>query len=908
MTSLTFVLLWCALQVTLLSLLTALVYLTVGRRGPAVGSAVLLAGSAGVLLTTALAVSPWPRWYTVDWSTQATQQAATEVAATALQQPAAEVATAATAPATPRQAFTPEDASLWTALATTLRTGFRPAPLDAPRATPWPAIVLGLGALLCVGRLFVGLWAVRRYRRESQPIVDAELFDELVVLQAEMSCPRPIEPRESALVSSPAVVGWRKPLLLLPLDWRTWSDGERRAVLAHELAHVCRGDYPAWLFSQLGLALHFYHPLVHWLVRRLRLEQELAADEWGAQVAGSRTAYLRALAQLALRRDTQPVVWAARPFFPRRDTFLRRIEMLRHQQNQPWRATPWRTRLAAVTAVVCAALLVAGLRGPESNSALAQAGVGAAGQTSAEKFSLKFVPAEALAVLAVRPAELLAEPGIGEFVKKFDWTAQVERETGMKLSELEEVMFVLPTVQGNIHQTEPLLIFRGVGVSGIADLMSKKAKVETRQFGGTSYLFAADVHPGAAFKASDDLLIVGSEPQIRLAITTAQGGFDGLPGPVWADEWRAQPAGQARFAVNLDGIKAATGFDPVAMIQQHRTPGDAGSVIAAVGPLLTNTQSLVGSAHVNGGMQVSAVAATGSKDAATSVAETAGALKVLLKNLTTQFRQTLLRQPDAPEGVPQLLALAEDLLTKTEIKADEKLVRISTTSRYNGAVAAAIFMPAVAQARQSASRTQAMNNMKQIALAMHNFADANQKFPAAVLYGPNGKTPYSWRVAILPYIEQDALYRQYKFDEPWDSEANRRVLAQMPAVFRNPGDDAKSTNTAYFVLTGAGPMFGDNKAPTFADITDGTSNTLMIVEAKREIPWTKPEDIEYDAKQPLPKFGGFFPGGFNAGFGDGSVRFIQDKVDEQSLRALITRAGGEVIGDPSTTPPTLQRR
>jgi len=912
MSTLTFMLAWCVLQVTLLSLLTAVVYLVVGRRGPAVGSAVLLAGSAGVLLTTALAVSPWPRWYTVDWPER--PAAAEQLAGAATNEPAGADAPASDEPTVPpAPKLELADTSLWTALGETLRTGFRPAALDAPRATPWPAIVLGLGAVLCLGRLAVGLWAVHRYRRQSQPIADAQLHDELAVLQAEMNCLKTIELRESALVSSPAVVGWRKPLLLLPLDWRTWSGGERRAVLAHELAHVCRGDYPAWLFSQLGLALHFYHPLVHWQVRRLRLEQELAADEWGARVAGSRTAYLRALAQLALRRDAQPVVWAARPFFPRRDTFLRRIEMLRHQQNQPWRATPWRTRLVAVGAVVGAALLVAGLRGPESNSALAQAGAGAPGTAaaapaSAEKFSLKFIPAEALGLLAFRPADLLAEPGVGDFAKKFDWTGHLEQQLGIKLTDLEEVTLAF---QANPERVAPMWILRGRGIAAaVVAATGKKAKTETRQFGGADYTVATGFDPNAFFAVNADTLVVASEAQIRLAITAAQGGFDGLPGPPWAKEWEdwnTEPVGQVRFAVNIDGIKAATGFDPSRLAEQHRVPGDMASLLASMGPLLTNTQSVVGSGHVNGGMQLSLVATTGSSDAAKSVAETTVALKVLLKNLTTQMRQALVRQPDAPPGVPQLMAMAEDVLAKTEVKADDKLVRITANTRYNGAMAAAIFMPAMAQARESASRTQSQNNLKQLGLAMHIYADQFKTFPPAVVIGPDGKTPHSWRVAVLPYIEQQALYNQYKFDEPWDSEANRKVLAQMPAQFRNPSDDSKSTNTAYFVFTGKGALFGDDKGPNFAEITDGMSNTIMIVEAKRDVPWTKPEDFEYDAKQPLPKLGGFFPGGFNATFGDGSVRFLQDSINEQALRALITKGGGETV-DPGALHPDAKRK
>jgi hypothetical protein len=153
-------------------------------------------------------------------------------------------------------------------------------------------------------------------------------------------------------------------------------------------------------------------------------------------------------------------------------------------------------------------------------------------------------------------------------------------------------------------------------------------------------------------------------------------------------------------------------------------------------------------------------------------------------------------------------------------------------------------------------------------------------------------------VAILPYIEQAALYQQYKFDEPWDSPSNRKVLAQIPPTFRHPSLPQTSVNASYFVLTGPDTMFptGTKKGIDFAKVSDGLSNTIMVVEAKREIPWTKPEDIPYAKDQPLPTFGGFDePSGFNAGFGDGSVRFISKNAAETLLRALFTRAGGELI-------------
>jgi prepilin-type processing-associated H-X9-DG protein len=80
-----------------------------------------------------------------------------------------------------------------------------------------------------------------------------------------------------------------------------------------------------------------------------------------------------------------------------------------------------------------------------------------------------------------------------------------------------------------------------------------------------------------------------------------------------------------------------------------------------------------------------------------------------------------------------------------------------------------------------------------------------------------------------------------------------------------------------------------------AEFADGTSNTLMIAEAAKPVPWTKPEDLSHDPNKPLPKLGGHTPGGFNAAFCDGSVRFILQNIKEPILRALITRNGGEVI-------------
>ena len=158
---------------------------------------------------------------------------------------------------------------------------------------------------------------------------------------------------------------------------------------------------------------------------------------------------------------------------------------------------------------------------------------------------------------------------------------------------------------------------------------------------------------------------------------------------------------------------------------------------------------------------------------------------------------------------------------------------------------------------------------------------------------------------MLPYLDQAALYGQYDKNEPWDSPNNKLVLAKMPTLFRDTGDAADSTFSSYYALTGPSTMFFGKEGCKINEIRDGLSNTLMIVEAKRDIPWTKPEDIPHTAGAPLPKLGGHHPDIFLAAFGDGAVRALSLKIDQAQLHSLITRDGGEAINwEAVDRPPT----
>lgn len=212
-----------------------------------------------------------------------------------------------------------------------------------------------------------------------------------------------------------------------------------------------------------------------------------------------------------------------------------------------------------------------------------------------------------------------------------------------------------------------------------------------------------------------------------------------------------------------------------------------------------------------------------------------------------------------------------------------------------------LLLPAVQAAREAARRMQCSNNMKQIALGMHNYESIYKSLPPAYTTDSNGRPLHSWRTLLLPFLEQQALYSQIDLDKPWDDPVNLPFSTTVVPAFSCPSTPLDlPEKTCYQVVVDKEGLFSGSTGSKFGTVTDGLANTLMVVETDpvNAVPWMAPQDID------LPTFASrgnngrpVHTGGRNAAFGDGSVRFLSDDMDAPTISALVTKAAGENTGE-----------
>ena len=277
-------------------------------------------------------------------------------------------------------------------------------------------------------------------------------------------------------------------------------------------------------------------------------------------------------------------------------------------------------------------------------------------------------------------------------------------------------------------------------------------------------------------------------------------------------------------------------------------------------------------------------------------------LKTLIQNgveAMTELRKDKSKGAEWNAVLNPLLDLACAALDKADVKTDGRLVIARVEAEIGPAVTKAIAaLPELIEIANAKQKT--LNNLKQIGLAIHTYHDAYGYMPGNIV-GPDGKVLMSWRVAILPFLEQDDQYRALDMTKAWDDPRNAKVLEKMPEIFRVFGREADKGKTylqmpsSPKVLPGGSPFLVPGRRTTMAHIVDGTSNTFMVLEATDAVNWAKPDDLLFDPTK-TPKVGAQGQKWFFALMGDGSVQTVsREKMTDKDLRAMITIDGGDVV-------------
>lgn len=213
-----------------------------------------------------------------------------------------------------------------------------------------------------------------------------------------------------------------------------------------------------------------------------------------------------------------------------------------------------------------------------------------------------------------------------------------------------------------------------------------------------------------------------------------------------------------------------------------------------------------------------------------------------------------------------------------------------------------LLLPTLGTARDSPRWAFCQNNMRNIALALQQYEILNGTLPPAYIADESGKPMHSWRVLLLPYLEQQQIYRQYRFDEPWDSPNNSQLHGHIVKLFKCPSDNRTTNDTSYVFVTGSQTIWPGATATKLADIKDGPGSTIFLVEVHNSgIHWMEPRDLDF-AQMPMainPTKGlgissVHLPEGFaNVVFADGKPQRIPNTASAKAIRAALTISGGE---------------
>jgi hypothetical protein len=495
------------------------------------------------------------------------------------------------------------------------------------------------------------------------------------------------------------------------------------------------------------------------------------------------------------------------------------------------------------------------------------------------------VPADAGGFLSVRLGDLwdsdLLKPTREQAKDVKTMEAAARNGLGVALGDIERLTFVIPKPLPE-NGNEPLMLLatrRPYQRDKVLSILGKTEEVKV----GEQTLYVGD--RGRAAQLIDDrTFALGSTPALQAFLETRPA----REGPL---------SGALRHASAKHAVVAGLNTTGLKTLLQKELPPDVRPLRYLLEPLFAARSGLL-IVDAGNGLEVRVEGDFASEGEARTAVKAAGGMQLFLMGVLDEGLKQMQSEKDMAVVLRQVKQM-QKALREAPIEQHGKTLRTTARVPFDPMLARSL-VDLPQRMRQKATIAQSQNNLKQIALAMINYADSNQgNLTPQAIFGKDGKPLLSWRVLILPYIEQQQLYNQFHLDEPWDSEHNKKLLETMPKTYASPADPKGTADyrTHYLGFVGPGAFFEGKKGLRFpASITDGTSNTIMAVEASKSVPWTKPEDIPVDLDKDLPKIGGLSPDGFLAAMCDGSVRTVSKKVSAATLKAAITTNAGDILG------------
>lgn len=508
---------------------------------------------------------------------------------------------------------------------------------------------------------------------------------------------------------------------------------------------------------------------------------------------------------------------------------------------------------------------------------------------SADGSTLNYIPEDAVAAIVIHPAKALNNPIVKELIalaeeanpkqKLSDQFEQMKDEVGITPDQVDHVLVVIdqqfmqtaPMMMMGAPPAPPVVVIQlaeGVNTQQVFDAVPPEA--ERIQIAGGEGVETPD--GSVIFKVSDSRLLFTSKEKLEGGILS-----NSSSGQI-RNMIESSAAADFGLALNLEPVKA--------LLQQS---AQGNPMMGFVLPIVQQMQTLSIAADLEAESLLQISVDTPDAEAAQAVQQSLTGFLQMGKQQYTQ----------AKEDVPaEMQPMAQALVDGATLSASESVVSLTVPRPADFEKLPEMLKPAIAKAADAANRTSRRNDMKQIGLAFHNYHDVYRHFPAVDANGEKDEAAIkgkglSWRVHLLPFLEYAPLYEQFKMDEAWDSEHNKALIPQMPAVFgMNP-----EGKTSVHVIVGEGLAFNKDKpGPQIRDYIDGTSNTILAVKAGDDTAeiWTKPGGLKFNAEDPHAALGNIGEM-FMALICDGSVRDISKSIDKTNLSNLIQHNDGNPV-------------